>query len=633
MAGATSSQAWAILKRHARDDITPLRLRELCRDNDRVSSLVTVYNTDNDATSTDQHLFMVDLSRQRMTLETMNHLMRLARARDIKAFITRLAWGGNSHDSAILPSRSSEESDETVGRWFVDRTLPVPSYHLSLRAPRGSEMLLQNGENAVHVVHGEWDRIQTLSDSVRRGQLPGVTGRMIHDVVVVGQGVSIMALRFVYSALCKDEQGAIGRHFGMSGRKGAGKRRMRFVTSVDPIRVASVVSDLDPATTLVVTIAMTGKEDILIATGLLQSWLFKSLGVLEGRRPADQILSKHMVFISANESLAMGRRPETIFVIPGHSRCEPLVNFTSAALFPLAVVFGWSIVEPFIQGGHNMDSHFVETNPRHNIPVLLALTDVWNESFLQSSGRVVTPYSEALAEYPAFCASLESQTCGNAVGLVTQVGPQVIDGGLHHCYDRSLYQSNKSQPTELITMLDPQLAVHTATLADKEEIQSAQDALLCSLFAHADELAFGSSTTDPKGMLSLAKMASESSHSSSEAMMNLREHSSGGNRPTAVVLCGRLDAFACGQFVALAEHRAVIKARLWNIDPFVQDTGSTLRGSRTDSLKDTLKTMIIHGADDDDDDDGDPKINLSTRTILRHYSNLVRGQRLNGQFH
>ena len=87
---------------------------------------------------------------------------------------------------------------------------------------------------------------------------------------------------------------------------------------------------------------------------------------------------------------------------------------------------------------------------------------------------------------------------------MTQVGPQVIDGGLHHCYDRSLYQSNKSQPTELITMLDPQLAVHTATLADKEEIQSAQDALLCSLFAHADELAFGSSPTDPKGMLSLA---------------------------------------------------------------------------------------------------------------------------------
>jgi glucose-6-phosphate isomerase len=623
MAGATPSQAWAILKRHARDEITPLRLLELCRDNDRVSSLVTVYNS-----SDDQHMVMVDLSRQRMTLETVNHLMRLARARDIKAFITRLAWGGNSHDSSILPSRSTEEADEGAGR-FSDRSLPVPSYHLSLRAPRGSEMLLENGENAVTIVHREWDRIQGLAESLRRGQLPGVTGQMIHDVVVVGQGVTMMALRFVYSALCKDEQATISRKVGLAGRRGAGKRRMRYVTSVDPVRVASAVSDLDPASTLVVTTAITGKEEIILAAGLLQSWLFKSLGVLEGRRSAEQILAKHMVFISANERLAIERRPETIFVLPSHSRCEPFTSFTSPTLFPLAVVFGWPIVEQFIQGSHDMDSHFVETNPRHNLPVLLALTDVWNESFLQASGRVVTPFSEALADYPAFCASVESQTCGNAVRLMIQVGPQVIDGGLHNIYDRSLYQSNKLQPTELVMMLDPQLAVNTSSLIDKDETHAAQDALLCSLFAHADELAFGSSTTDPRGFLPANVKAGDPTLSSSEATLNMREHVSEGNRPSALVLCGRLDAFACGQLVALAEHRAVIKARIWDFDPFVQDTGSTLRASRTESLKETLKTMFIRGADDDDEEEaGEPNVNLSTKTILRHYSRLTRDQRL-----
>jgi glucose-6-phosphate isomerase len=621
MAGATPSQAMAILKRHARDEITPLRLRELCRDNDRVSSLVTVYNSTNE-----QHMFMVDLSRQRMTLETLNHLMRLARARDIKAFITRLAWGGNVHDSSILPSRSTEEADEGAGR-FTDQALPIPSYHLSLRAPRGSEMLLENGTNAVTAVHTEWDRIQGVAERLRRGQLPGVTGQMIHDVVVVGQGVSIMALRFVYSALCKDEQASIGRKVGMSGRKGTGQRRLKFATSVDPIRVASLVSDLDPATTLIVTFAMTGKEDIMTATGLLQSWLFKSLGVLEGRRPAEQILSKHMVFISANARLATERRPETIFVLPDHSRCEPFASFTAATLFPLAVVFGWSIVEQYIQGGHDMDSHFVETNPRHNIPVLLALTDVWNESFLQSSGRVMTPFSEAFAAYPGLCASIESQTCGNAVGSVTRVGPQVIDGGLHSSYDRSLYQSNRVQPTEVVMMLDPQLTVNATGLADKEEIHSAQDALICSLFAHADELAFGSSVTDSRGASAPSSTTAAYNHVSlSEEKLNTKENASEGNRPSALVLCGRLDAFACGQFVALAEHRAVVKARLWDFDPFVHETGSTLRCSRTESLKETLKTISIQGAVDDDEDETDPNINLSTKTILRHYSNLMRDQ-------
>jgi glucose-6-phosphate isomerase len=648
--GATASQAWAILKRHARDEITHLRLLELCRDNDRVSSLVTVYNS-----SDDQHMIMVDLSRQRMTLETLNHLLRLARARNIKDFITRLAWGpGNDPNHPIVPKRvvlraaanqhphpqhqhrpQQEAAEADQGAGGTPSSSPaIPSYHLCLRAPKGSEMLLHDGTNAVTSVHSEWDRIQRVSESLRRGKLPGVTGQMIRDVVVIGQGVSIMALRFVYLALCQDEQATIGRRSGMTDARrmqAAGQRRIKFVTSVDPVRVAGVVADLDAATTLVVTIALTGKEETMAATGLLQSWLFQSLGVLQGRRPAEQVLAKHMVFITGNERLGLQRKPETIFLLPEHSRSEPFSTFTATTLFPLAFVFGWSIVETYLQGAHDMDSHFVETNPRHNLPVLLALTDVWNEAFLQSNGRVVTPFTDAFGAYPAFCATLESQTCGNATGAA-----MVVDGGLHHAYDRSLYQSSKVQPTELVMMLDSQIASNAAGLADMEEIHSAQDDLLCSLFAHADELAFGSSTTDGKGagflspnLTTTTAAASNGNSAVPDGLLNTLENTSEGNRPSALVLCGRLDAFACGQFVALAEHRSVVKARLWDMDPFVQETGSTLRSSRMEALKETLKAMFVleDGGGEEDDEDG-ADTNLSTRTILRHYSNLMRDQRV-----
>jgi len=79
---------------------------------------------------------------------------------------------------------------------------------------------------------------------------------------------------------------------------------------------------------------------------------------------------------------------------------------------PLSIVFGWPIVEHFLAGAHDMDKHFVETNPRHNFPVLLALTDVWNDAFLGSSGRIVTPFSEQFASFASFVAVLESETCG-----------------------------------------------------------------------------------------------------------------------------------------------------------------------------------------------------------------------------
>lgn len=642
--GATASQAWAILKRHARDEIALLRLQEMCRDNDRVSSLVTVYNS-----SDDQHMLMVDLSRQRMTLETLNHLLRLARAREVKQFITRLAWGpANDPNNPIVPqrvqreqSKSGYEADRGAGRVTISTAPLIPSYHLALRAPKGSEMLLGDGSNAVTAIHRDWDRIERLSDAIRRGQLPGVTGQMIRDVVVVGRGVPIMALRFVYLALCKDEMATIGRRAGIAAdarrKQSGGQRRLKFVTSVDPIRVAATVADSDPGTTLVLSIALTGNEETTAATSLLKAWLLQSLG--NGRRP-EHVLSKHMIMVTGNERLAETHKRESVFVLPEHSCSEPFCSFTAATLLPLAIVFGWSIAEQYIQGAHDLDTHFVETNPRHNLPVLLALADVWNDHFLKANGRVVTPFAEAFAAYPGFCATLEAQTCGHSGHSGSQpmeIAPlQVIDGGLHHVYDRPLYQSaTKVQPAELIMALDPQIATNAAGIADWDKIHASQDALVCSMFAHADEMAFGSNTMDGGafGLGLLHNSNSSSLSAGSDMAGNVLETTSDGNRPSLLILCGRLDAFTCGQFVALEEHRAAVKACLWDINPFATEIGSTLRNSRMEILKERLHSMLAPGGSDDAEDDEnetDPNMNLSTKTILRHYSSMMREQRVAG---
>ncbi|KAL3895697.1 MAG: hypothetical protein SGARI_007373, partial [Bacillariaceae sp.] len=307
---------------------------------------------------------------------------------------------------------------------------------------------------------------------MRLGKLPGVTGGMMKDVVVVGRGTSIMALRFVYLALCKDELATMGRRVGMARRNSntqqQQQRRIKFLTSVDPVRAAACVADSDPASTLVISVALAGEEETAMATKTLKNWLLTNLGG-HGRKP-EIILSKHMVR-------------------------EPFTTFTSAALLPLSIVFGWPIVEQFLAGAHDMDSHFVETNPRHNLPVLLALTDIWNDCLsscdeaTSTPGRVVTPFTEAFAAYPAFVAEIESQTCGrkrsqSAVSATTQsCSSMVIDGGLHGIYDRSLYQSSRAISSELVMTLDSQLAAnadpksHTHGGGSMDDVYEAQDAL------------------------------------------------------------------------------------------------------------------------------------------------------------
>jgi glucose-6-phosphate isomerase len=229
----------------------------------------------------------------------------------------------------------------------------------------------------------------------------------------------------------------------------------------------------------------------------------------------------------------------------------------------------------------------------------------------------------------------------------------VIDGGLHGIYDQSLYQASKVTPSELIMTLDSQLGVNGSLTSSQqqnnnqkggiEEIHQAQDALIVSLFAHADGLAFGSdyNNNDHNNNNHDDNNENHFTHNNStydddpyigktggDGRDNIDGDGDGddGNRPSTLLLCSRLDAFTCGQLVAMAEHRAVVKSWIWGIDPFPRgvETRTMLRSKRTESLKESLQNMI---SNEDDEEEDDETLNLSTKTILRHYANMVRGQR------
>ena len=303
-------------------------------------------------------------------------------------------------------------------------------------------------------------------------------------------------------------------------------------------------------------------------------------------------------------------------------------------------------------GGHDIDCHFVETNPRHNLPVLLALADVWNDVFLgnSSSGRILTPYSQAMKAFPAFVAALEAQTCStlSSAAEKNQHNPShlscsslVLDGGTDSAYDRSLYQSSKILNSEIVMVMNAQLKANairnlggaTAQGRGMEDVFHHADALMCSLFGHVDEMAFGAGE-DPASTVQKNSAATGESSSlqlkSSMASGNnsTTQSASEGNRPSTLLMVSTLDAFACGQLIALSEHRAVVKARIWDIDPFTHENGSSLKTARTDQLREDLQKIYqtVGESEEEENDDGDGSMSLSTKTILGHYANMTRDQ-------
>jgi Phosphoglucose isomerase len=458
-----AAQAWSTLERHKRQDIDPVSLRQLLRDNDRVSSLVSVYATESDLPSsmtidhghsttnqndhgTESRSIIVDLSRQRMTSDTMNLLFRYASSMDLKRHVERVAWGGqNDPRNPVLPARlrkqkqhqqqkrqdhhqraaahtsttflemEAAEDDDNNGN---DRrrghesssNSGISSMHMALRVPahRGCEMLDHHGNNVLPEMHREWDRVERTADCYRRGQLRGATGAMIQNVIVIGRGVPVATIQFVYGALVRDERAQLASRFGLAppetattrlrrnlaaataavtgnavaaavmssnpgghypgginpagGAGGGGgggtagmssapanRRILRVLSSIDPIAAAEIVADLDPAATLVVSIALRGDEETGLATKAMKSWLLSALANntssnssssnsnsshhQHNRKPPDYVLKHHMVLVTGNDHIAaVINKPESVHVIPQHARCEAFTSFTSAVL-------------------------------------------------------------------------------------------------------------------------------------------------------------------------------------------------------------------------------------------------------------------------------------------------------------
>lgn len=291
----TTSQIWAKLDRHAKD-IQSLRLLELCRDADRVSALVAVHNSN-------RNILIADLSRQRLSLETINILYQLAASRDLRKFITQLAWGGQNSPWKRVAPKTDRQKASPRRRVNIQTSASdtsssgYGSMHIALRVPRGrGPMLTSEGTDALVKIHAEWDRIQMFSDKVRNGQIRGVSGSMIRDVVVVGRGVAIEALKFTYHALVRDETGDRARKAGLAeapsarirrnlaGTPSVVSRHIHFLSSIDPVTATSLTSELDPAATVVVSIALAGNEETGLATKALKSWLLYTLGN-PNRRP------------------------------------------------------------------------------------------------------------------------------------------------------------------------------------------------------------------------------------------------------------------------------------------------------------------------------------------------------------
>jgi glucose-6-phosphate isomerase len=485
------------------------------------------------------------------------------------------------------------------------------------------------------------------------------------------------------------------------------RRKLKILTSLDPSAMMEVLSDLNPATTVVITINIDseGENECQEITAFVKEWLLSmttgittTASTSSRRAQNEEIVSKHMYLVvtTGNEiSNHQQRRTKNnitssnnTFILPRHSQCEPFSTCSPAGLLPLSFIFGWDIISSILLGVHDMDIHFVDTCPRQNIPIILALIDVWNEAFLQSNGRILTPYVHAFGSYPRYVAALEHRVLNATANMPETKSfgsrgrneePQpVIDGGynVYNNYGRgggyavggggssSSSSSSNLASTEFLTTLDPPLLPQVGNsssttiggISHEEQLIMNHDKRMCSLFARADTLAYGTSnTTDHKARI-FHSPGSPPTIIRNDTMTSQNNEDGGvgnsstkieiGNQPSTILFCGKCDAFTIGQLIALCEHRALVKAWLWDIDPFMMTKSSGVQQERQEYLSEKLyiyNNLLNEGVDLDEADGsnelpsdssatgggggGARMMNSATNTVLKHYATRLKNRR------
>ena len=404
--------------------------------------------------------------------------------------------------------------------------------HVALRAP-ADERIEVDGVNVIPEVHEVLARMAAFAHSVRDDTWRGQTGKPIRTVINIGIGGSDLGPRMAYEAL---------RPYSDRSRS------FRFVSNIDGAALIEATEGLDPAETLFVVCSKSWHtEETLTNARSARAWLLEGLGGDESA------VARHFVAVSTNAEgvSAFGIDPENMFGF--WDWVGGRYSFDSAVGLSLMLAIGPENFDAMLGGFRAIDEHFRRAPFAENLPVLLGLLSVWYNDFLGAQSVAVLPYSDYLAQFPAYLQQLEMESNGKHVDLAgarveCQTAPVVwgqpgTNG--QHAFYQALHQGTKLVPCEMIGFWQP-----------VEDLGEHHDLLTANLFAQAEALAFG---RDERQLAAAGSPPAQIPHRVCE-----------GNRPTTMIMLERLTPAAVGALVALYEHRVFTEGVIWGIDSFDQ---------------------------------------------------------------
>jgi len=459
---------------------------------------------------------LLDYSKNRISTETLNLLVQLARESGVEALRSAMFAG--------------EPINVTEHRAVL---------HTALRhADRPS--LTVEGVNVMAQIRAVLDQMRRFTEAIHTGAWRGHTGRRITDIVNIGIGGSDLGPAMVCAALSPYAQTGLQVH---------------FVSNIDPSHLATTLAPLHPDTTLFIIASKTFTTlETLANARAARQWLLAQLH-------DDAAIARHFVALSTNTEGVRAFGIDTANMFEFWDWVGGRYSLWSSIGLSIALAIGWENFESLLAGGQAMDSHFAHAPLEQNMPVLLGLIGLWYHSFWGAETCAILPYDQRLTLLPAFLQQLDMESNGKSVTRDNQpvnysTGP-IVWGAAgtngQHAFFELLHQGTRLIPADFLIA-----AENSTPLGDQHEW------LIANCLAQTEALLLGKTKAKARAEL----IAQGMSRAQANALAPHKVFT--GNRPSNTLLYRRLDPHTLGMLIALYEHKVFVQGAVWQINSFDQ---------------------------------------------------------------
>ena len=456
----------------------------------------------------------------------------------------------------------------------VNSTELRPALHTALRDSSGS------GPYHTEICQ-VLDKMTNIVQQVHTGQWKGATDKTITDIVNIGIGGSHLGPMMVTNALHSYGVGNVACH---------------FVSNLDSVDIYSVLNKVEADSTLFIICSKSFSTlETLQNARTARVWLESKLPI------GQKDYGKHFLAVTENLKKATEFGIPEENVLPMWDWVGGRYSLWSAIGISIALSIGMENFNDLRKGAEQMDLHFKRAPFEKNLPVVLALLDIWNVNYWESHSHGVIPYVHHLRYFPEFLQQLEMESNGKSVSVtnetLTYQSASVTWGTVgtngQHSFHQLLHQGTKFIPIDFIFELTPINDAHHSHL-------------VANCLAQSNALMNGISYDEIKQELLNAGVAIDDAHKKA-----MHRHMSG-NKPSNTLVIDSLSPQSLGSLIALYEHKVFVQSVVWNINAFDQ-FGVELGKVMSKQVYDTLTSKK-----------SDTKFDSSTEGLITLYKSSIK---------